>query len=87
MAKKAQPARTSPRIIWKLIAAEMAAQEIQRTEIAKRIGVHVNTVNSDAKETEKMPLDRVFNYLAALDIDPEIMLRPIAISIAERMIK
>jgi hypothetical protein len=87
MAKKAQPARTSPRIIWKLIAAEMAAQEIQRAEIAKRIGVHVNTVNSDAKEPEKMPLDRVFNYLAALDIDPEIMLRPIAISIAERMIR
>lgn len=87
MAKKAQPARTPPRIIWGLIDAEMTAQAVSRGEIAKRIGVHVNTVHSDAAEPEKIPLSRLFVYFAALGIDPALMLRPIAHSIAERMIE
>jgi hypothetical protein len=87
MAAKTKPARTPPRIIWGLIDAEMAAQEVSRAEIAKRIGVHVNTVHSDATDPEKIPLARLFIYFAALGIEPAVMLRPIAISIAERMIE
>ena len=37
-------ARTMPRIIWGLIAAEMAAQDLQKADIAKLIGVHANTI-------------------------------------------
>ena len=80
-------ARTMPRIIWGLIAAEMAAQDIQKADIAKLIGVHANTIGSDAKEPEKIPLDRLTLYFTALGINPEVMLRPIAHSIAERMIE
>lgn len=87
MATKARPARTHPRIIWGLIDAEMTAQEVSRAEIAKRIGVHVNTVHGDAVELERIPLARLFIYFAALGIDPALMLRPIAHSIAERMIE
>ena len=82
----ARKKRTAPQIIWGLIAAEMAAQNVQRAEIAARIGVSANTVTSDAKEPEKIPLSRIYIYFAALGIDPQIMLRPIAHSIAERMI-
>ena len=46
-----------------------------------------NTITSDSKEPEKIPLSRVFLYFAALGIDPQVMLRPIAHSIAERMIE
>ena len=87
MAVKARPARTPPRIIWGLIDAEMAAQEVSRAELAKRIGVHVNTVHGDAAEPERIPLSRLFVYFAALGIEPSVMLRPIAHSIAERMIE
>lgn len=45
-----QPARTPPRIIWGLIDAEMTAQNVSRAEIAKRIGVHINTVHTDAAD-------------------------------------
>ena len=51
------------------------------------IGVHANTVSSDAREPEKIPLDRLSLYFTALGINPEVMLRPIAHSIAERMIE
>ena len=80
-------ARTMPRIIWGLISAAMASQDIQRSEIAKMIGVHANTVSSDAREPEKIPLDRLDLYFTALGINPEDMLRPIAAGITERMIK
>ena len=82
-----QKKRTAPHIIWGLIAAEMSAQNIQRADIAERINVSANTITSDAREPEKMPLSRVFLYFAALGIDPQVMLRPIAHSIAERMIE
>lgn len=83
----AKQARTMPRIIWGLLAAEMTAQDLQRADVAKMIGVHANTVSSDAREPEKIPLDRLSLYFTALGINPEVMLRPIAHSIAERMIE
>lgn len=82
-----QPARTPPRIIWGLIDAEMSAQRLDQRQLAKLVGVHYNTVYSDAREPEKIPLSRLFVYFAALGIDPTLMLRPIAHSIAERMIE
>lgn len=54
MAKKAQPARTPPRIIWGLIDAELTAQAVSRVEIAKRIGVHVNTVHM-SQQLRRLP--------------------------------
>ena len=87
MATISRPTRTPPRIIWGLIEAEMKAQEVSRSELAKRIGVHANTVHSDATEPERIPLSRLFIYFAALGIEPSVMLRPIAHSIAERMIE
>ena len=83
----AKQARTMPRIIWGLISAAMAAQDIQRSDIAKMIGVHANTVSSDAREPEKIPLDRLTLYFTALGINPEVMLRPIAAGITECMIR
>ena len=86
MPKKATLANTPPRIIWGLIAAEMSAHDIDAKQLAKLASVHYNTVYSDAREPEKMTLARMSVYFAALGIDPQIMLRPIAHSIAERMI-
>ena len=83
----AKQARTMPRIIWGLLAAEMTAQDLQRADVAKMIGVHANTVSSDAREPEKIPLDRLSLYFTTLGINPEVMLRPIAHSIAERRIE
>lgn len=84
MAKKP---RTLPHVLWGLISAAMAAQDIQRSEMAKMIGVHANTVSSDAKEPEKIPLDRLSLYLLALGVDQTTVTRPIAAGITECMIK
>lgn len=87
MAAKAKPAKTFARTIWKLIAAEMSAQDMQQAQIAKLVGVSAVTVCADAKTPEKITLARMGLYFAALGIDPDIMLRPMAHSIAERMIE
>lgn len=83
----AKQARTLPHVLWGLISAAMASQDIQRNEMAKMIGVHANTVSSDAREPEKIPLDRFSLYLTALGIDQLTVTRPIAASITECMIK
>lgn len=53
MATKAKPAKTFARTIWKLIAAEMSAQDMQQAQIAKLVGVSAVTVCADAKTPEK----------------------------------
>lgn len=87
MAKKATRARTPARIIWDLITAEMQMQEITQGELAKRSNVTRQTVCTDGKCPEKIPMHRVWVYFAALGIDPDKVLRPLALEHAENMIR
>lgn len=87
MGKKATGKRTPARIVWELIAAEMRRQQITQIELAKRAKVSKDTVCSDGHDPEKIPMWRVWRYFALLGIDPNKVLRPLAMEHAEQMIR
>lgn len=79
--------RTPARIIWDIIAAEMQRQGVTQVMLAKRAHVDKSTVGSDGRNPEKIPMFRVWLYFAILGIDPDIVLRPLAVEHAEHMIR
>lgn len=77
---------TLPQIMARIIRAAMAAQNVSNTQLADRIGVHMNTVYKDLKEPEGMTMARAWLYFTALDIPIDDALKAFADSFARSLV-
>ena len=68
MPAKAPARRTPSDIVGRILHAAMAAGGISADDIAKLASVHKNTVLSDLREPDKMPLHRMWLYFLALGV-------------------
>ena len=78
MAKKARPKKTPAMVLWSMIDAERCAQKLSLRMLGEISGYSSGTVSLDANSPERIPLDRLFTYFAALGIDAATVIRPVA---------
>ena len=78
MPKKAKPPRTPARLLWGMIEAERHAQSLTQGALAKLAGCSAHTASLDAKDPERIPQARLWLYFAALGIDAQTVLAPVA---------
>lgn len=80
--------RTPSEVIRGIIQAAMTAEEMTGEQLARDMGVHVNTVYSDLKAPEKIPQGRLWLYFVTLGIPIQDALESIAgafaVSLARR---
>ena len=86
MPAKATARRTPSEIIGRIVQAAMAANGVNAQELAKRSNVHPNTVYTDMKNPDKMPLSRLWLYFLALDVPIDDALRAFAEAHARAMV-
>lgn len=77
---------TLPQIMARIIRAAMAAQNVSNTQLADRIGVHMNTVYKDMKEPEGMTMARAWLYFTALGVPVDDALKAFADSFARSLV-
>jgi transcriptional regulator with XRE-family HTH domain len=58
-------------IVWARLDAARRAQKYTMKNLAKSIGISVNTISRDSKNPEKMPIGRLLSYCAALGLSIE----------------
>lgn len=85
MRKRAK--ETPQRLLWDIIKGEACMQGMTQEQLGKLIGVTRGTVCNDAADPARIPLGRVFLYFAALGIDAEVLLRPLAYGCADNRFK
>ena len=73
--KKVNRKETPQRLLWDIIKGEACTQDLTQEQLGKLIGV------------TRIPLGRVFLYFAALGIDAEMLLRPLAHGCADNRFK
>lgn len=78
--------RTPAECIGLVINAAMGAQGFTEDRLADAACVHKNTVHSDLKDPDRIPMKRVWLYFAALDIPVDEALAAFADSFAQSLI-
>lgn len=58
-------------VVWAKLDAARRAQRHSMKNLAKSIGISINTITRDAKSPEKMPIGRFFSYCEALNLSIE----------------
>lgn len=66
---------TPSRTMWGIIECGMRSQRILMSDLARRVGVHPNTITRDAQEPEKIPQGRLWLYFEAVGISVEDMVK------------
>ena len=74
--------RTPSECIGRIISAAMGAGGISSEALANRAGVARNTVCSDLKDPDRIPMQRVWLYFTVLDVPIEKGLQAFADSFA-----
>jgi len=77
--------KSPSQITCRIIHAGMSAEGMSVHELAKRTGVHHNTVYTDLKQPEKIPQDRLWLYFTILNVPVENALARIAAEFAEML--
>ena len=85
MASKARRSRTPSEIIAGLVQAAMTADGMTAQELAKRAGVHANTVYRDLKDPDRIPQSRLWRYFVTLGVPVQAALDGIADALAESL--
>ena len=78
MAAKAKTKKTPAMMLWAMIDAERCAQKMSLRMLGQISGYSSGTVSLDSNCPERIPLERLFVYFAALGIDAATVIRPIA---------
>lgn len=73
--------RQSPsKKVWSAIETALHEQNMLKKDLAKRVGVHMNTVTRDSNEPERIPLWRLWLYLEVLGIKTDDIVSEISSS-------
>ena len=70
--------KSPSQITCRIIHAGMSAEGMSVHELAKRTGVHHNTVYNDLRQPEKIPQDRLWLYFTILNVPVDSALECIA---------
>ena len=78
--------RTPAECIGMVINAAMGAKGITEDSLAAAAGVHKNTLRSDLKDPDRIPMKRVWLYFTALDVPVDEALSAFADSFARSLV-
>lgn len=70
--------QTPSKKVWSAIETALHEQRMLKKDLAKRIGVHVNTITRDSNEPEHIPLERLWLYFDALGIPADDIVKYIS---------
>lgn len=66
---------TPSKTMWSIIDAARHTSGMRKSDLAKRIGVHPNTVSADSKYPERIPQERLWLYCMATGISVEDVIK------------
>lgn len=66
---------TPSKTMWSIIDAARHNCGMRKSDLAKRIGVHPNTVSADAKYPERIPQERLWLYCMATGISVDDVIK------------
>ena len=82
-----RPKRTPSQITAGIIRAAMSKDGMTQQSLAKRMKVHVNTVNHDMKDPDRIPQDRLWMYFTVLGVSVDDALQRIADSFSAMLVQ
>ena len=59
---------TPSRAMWSLIECGMRTKKMHMSDLARRVGVHPNTITRDSQEPERIPQGRLWLYFEAVGV-------------------